>query len=150
MIVPITEENLMDAAFVHAEAWRESHKSFCSPEFVATHTTERQADYLRKELAKGKSLWLMLTPEPVGLVSVYDDVIENLYVLPTRQRQGYGTKLLRFAISRCKAPTLWVLSNNELAYRLYLREGFAPTGQKKRLNETLWELEMTYTPQGGN
>ena len=26
MIVPVTEENLMDAARVHAAAWRESHR----------------------------------------------------------------------------------------------------------------------------
>ena len=144
MIVPITEENLLSAAAVHAETWRESHKSFCSPEFVAAHTTQRQVEYLRGELAKGKSLWLLLDPEPVGLVSLWGDLIENLYALPAKQRRGYGTRLLRFAMARCQKPTLWVLSNNQAAYGLYSKEGFILTGIEKPLSGTLCEREMVY------
>ena len=88
MIVPVTEENLMDAARVHAAAWRESHRDICTPEFVAAHTARRQADYLRRERAAGKELWLLLSPGPVGIVSTWGDLIENLYVLP--ERQGLG------------------------------------------------------------
>lgn len=149
MIVPITEENLIAAARVHAEAWRDSHKAFCSPEFVAAHTTQRQAAYLRGELEQGKSLWLFLDPEPAGLVSLWRECIENLYVLPSKQRRGYGTQLLRFAVSQCRTPALWVLNVNEGAYRLYLREGFSPTGRTKQLNDTLFECEMIYTHTGG-
>ena len=35
MIVPITEENLMDAARVHAAAWQASHRSICARDFNA-------------------------------------------------------------------------------------------------------------------
>ena len=61
MIVPVTEENLMDAARVHAAAWRESHRDICAPEFVAAHTARRQADYLRREGAVAAAL-----PRPGG------------------------------------------------------------------------------------
>lgn len=144
MILPVTEENLISAAEVHAASWQDSHKSFCSPSFVAEHTVQRQSAYLRGELAQGKRLWLLLDPEPVGLVSVWRDVIENLYVLPEKQERGYGTQLLRFAMSQCRRPSLWVLNNNRRAYDLYSREGFIPSGVENRLSDTLFELEMVY------
>lgn len=56
MVLPVTEENLLQAAAVHTESWRDSHRSFCSPEFVAAHTPQRQAAYLRGELMQGKQL----------------------------------------------------------------------------------------------
>lgn len=90
MIVPVTEENLMDAARVHAAAWRDSHREICAPEFVAAHTARRQADYLRRERAAGKELWLLLSPGPVGIVSTWGDLIENLYVLLSTHRVGRG------------------------------------------------------------
>lgn len=149
MIVPITHENIPSAAYVHAEAWRASHSDICSPEFVAAHTTQRQTEYLRDELAKGKALWMLLDPLPVGLVSVDHDVIENLYVLPEKQGRGYGTTLLHFAMAQCSRPSLWVLSSNKGAYRLYSREGFVLSGRTKLLNNTLLEHEMVYSPTGG-
>ena len=144
MITKVTEENLMQAAAVHAEAWRASHASFCSPEFVAAHTAQRQAEYIRGEMAKGKVFWLLADGAPVGVVSVCGSLIENLYVLPAAQGKGYGTRLLRYAQEQCAGvPALWVLSTNERAQRLYLREGFRFTGERKALSASLSELQMT-------
>ena len=67
MIVPVDETNIAAAGAVHAESWRESH-SFCTPEFVAAHTAETQTEYLRREMDAGKALFLLLDPEPVGVV----------------------------------------------------------------------------------
>ena len=141
-IVPVDEKNLADAAFVHAESWRASHREICSPEFVAAHTTLRQTEYLRGELAQGKQLFLLRDPEPVGVVSVWGDLIENLYVRPERQGLGYGTALLEFAVSRCREPQLWILSSNEKARRFYEARGFRLIGREKRLSDTLRELEI--------
>ena len=143
-IVPITEKNLMAAAAVHAAAWRASHKTICTSAFVAEHTTQLQARYLQQEAERGKKLWLLLDPEPAGLVSVGNDVIENLYVLPEKQGRGYGTALLRFAMSKCRRPTLWVLNSNQRAYQWYERKGFVPTGAEKPLSGALYECEMIY------
>ena len=92
MIVPVDERNIAAAGAVHAASWRESH-SFCTPEFVAAHTAETQTEYLRREMDAGKALFLLLDPEPVGVVSVQEDLIENLYVLPEKQGRGYGSAL---------------------------------------------------------
>lgn len=140
---PVNEENLSIAAEIHALSWKESHKSFCSAEFVALHTVERQANYLRSELASGKQLFLLSDGKPVGLVSVKDDLIENLYVLPGEQGKGYGTELLHFAIRQCAGnPTLWILNNNQRAYMLYTKHGFQPTGNIHPLSGNLYELEL--------
>ena len=142
MIVPVNASNLMDAAEVHAAAWRESHREICSAEFVAGHTAERQAAYLQAELDRGKHLFLLVKGDPVVVVSVWEDLIENLYVHPDHQRSGYGTTLLEFAAEQCKTPCLWVLNTNEQARRFYERRGFSLTGKEKVLSETLKELEM--------
>lgn len=136
-------QSLPQAAEIHAISWRESHKGFCSTAFVAQHTVQRQMEYLWREIATGKRLYLLRDAHPVGIVSVDGDVIENLYVLPWEQRKGYGTILLRFAIEQCVgAPTLWSLSNNEAAHALYHKHGFLETGNRKQLREKLFEIEM--------
>ena len=145
MIVAVNERNLTVAGRVHAEAWQASHRDFCSAAFVEKHTAAAQTDYLREQLRQGKQIFLLVEDTPVGLVSVHNSLIENLYVLPALQNRGYGTQLLRYAIGQCReAPTLWLLSNNEGAYRLYSRHGFVKTGQVHRLNESLYEFEMQH------
>ena len=142
-LVEVTELNIAEAGRIHSESWRESHRSFCSEAFVEKHSPSAQADYIRREIADGKQVYMLVDESPVGIVSVHGALIENLYVLPSEQRKGYGTKLLRFAIQQCAGtPSLWILDNNEGAYRLYTRHGFKETGGKKRLNDQLSEIEL--------
>lgn len=54
--VEVTELNIADAGRIHSESWKDSHRSFCSAEFVEKHTPAAQAEYLRRELALGKQL----------------------------------------------------------------------------------------------
>ena len=104
MIEPVTQSNIMEAAMVHAKSWKESHRELCSAAFLAAHT-------------------------PVGIVSILGSLISNLYVLPSEQNKGYGTQLLAFAVNLCSGtPSLWILSTNDGAKRLYERSGFQPTG----------------------
>lgn len=145
-IIAVNQSNLMDAAQVHAASWRESHREICSPEFVAAHTDQRQAAYLQGELEQGKRLFLLIDDGPVGVVSVLEDRIENLYVHPDRWNKGYGTALLRFAEEQCKTPRLWVLNTNKQARRFYERRGYVLTGREKVLSQTLKELEMELIP----
>lgn len=144
-IVLVTEENLRQAAAVHAVSWRESHRDICSAEFVAAHTTERQMDYIRREMARGKRFFLLEDEVAVAVVSRQGSVIGDLYVDPSVQGKGYGTALLKFAMAQCQeVPVLWVLSTNERAARLYQRIGFSATGRQKVLSAALREIEMRY------
>ena len=142
--VEVTEQNIADAGRIHSESWKESHRSFCSAEFVEKHTPTAQVEYLRREMNVGKSIYMLIDGYPVGIVSVYGSLIENLYVLPSEQRKGYGSQLLNYAIRQCSGtPSLWILNNNEGAYRLYSRNGFKKTGNRKQLNDTLYEVELS-------
>lgn len=142
------DEALLDAASeVHAESWRASHAEFCAPDFVATHTARRQRAYLRRKMENGSRYFLLCAPEPVGIVSVNGNLIEDLYVLPSRQGKGYGTALLCHAVRACAgSPTLWILETNQRARRLYERLGFRPTGAVNRNNGPLAEIEFVMQP----
>ena len=148
-IVPVDAGNAAEAGAVHAEAWQASHRGFCTPEFVALHTADRQTRYLLEKLKGGSRLSLMrLEGEAVGVVSVTGSLIEDLYILPRRHNRGLGTILLRHAIGQCDGrPTLWILENNAGAERLYRREGFVPTGRRSAITEKLDELEFALTDE---
>ena len=142
IIEKVTSANIRRAAFVHAESWKESHKSFVSADSLAKRTVDRQMAYLQRQIDSGKDLYMLTDDVPVGVVSVADSLIENLYVLPGRQRQGYGSQLLAFAVEKCSgSPVLTVLSNNT-AIEMYRKYGFKETGRIIPLNPTLWEIEM--------
>lgn len=86
---------------------------------------------------------MLVDRAPVGIVSLKENLIENLYILPREQGKGYGTELLLFAIGRCPGePTLWILDNNEKAFRFYTKHGFEKTGKVNDITGSLSELEM--------
>ncbi len=143
MIEPVTADSLTEAAKIHSASWKESHKGFCTPEFVALHTPERQKSYLEAEIAKGNRVYLLTDHKPVGIVSVCGSLIGNLYVLPEEQNKGYGTKLLAFAVCHCEGtPFLWVLNTNHGARRLYESSGFRFTGKTIVHSDSLYEMEF--------
>ncbi|MBQ6174359.1 MAG: GNAT family N-acetyltransferase [Clostridia bacterium] len=144
MIITVDKTTLDQAAAVHSAAWKESHRAFCTPDFVALHSPERQRAYLGQKLAEGSRLYMLVKEKPVGVVSVTGSLIEDLYVLPDEQNKGFGTELLRHAMAQCGGtPVLWILENNAGAERLYRRMGFAPTGRRNRITDGLDEIEFT-------
>ena len=143
MIIPVNEQNIMDAAIIHSISWRESHRDFCTPEFIEIHSPERQLRYKRDKMNKGTKFFMLVDKDPVGVVSVTDSLIEDLYVLPDKQKKGYGTKLLQFAVGQCpNTPSLWILENNVNAERLYCRMGFTKTGRINAITDKLAEIDL--------
>ena len=142
MIVPVDETNLLQAATIHSISWKESHRAFCTPDFIETHTPDRQREYLRNKMNNGTKLYMLIEEKPIGVVSVTKGLIEDLYILPDMQNMGYGTKLLLYAVGQCTdTPTLWILENNINAERLYRRIGFKETGRKNAITNKLDEIE---------
>ena len=144
-IVPVDSANLSLAAAVHSASWQASHRSFCTPAFIDLHTPERQKEYIRDKMNSGSRFYLLGDKKPVGIVSVTGCLIEDLYVLPGYQHQGYGTRLLHFAMEQCVGnPTLWILENNQSAGKLYREEGFTETGRRKAVRGGLDEIEYRF------
>ena len=145
MIVAVDGSNLLQAAVIHSISWKESHRSFCTQDFVEMHTPERQQEYIRNKMDRGSRFFMLLEEKPVGVVSVKECLIEDLYILPDRQNMGYGTKLLQFAIEQCTGiPTLWILGNNTDAKRLYHKMGFQETGRIHAITDGLDEIELSF------
>ena len=144
MIIKVDCSNVADAAKVHSISWKESHKAFCTPDFIQMHSPERQQNYLQEKMDDGSAVFMLVDNEPVAVVSITDSLIEDLYVLPEMQNRGYGSELLRFAISKCESkPTLWILENNHNARRLYERMGFKETGNRNVITDKLDEIEFS-------
>ena len=146
MIILVDETNLLQAATIHSISWKASHRAVCVHDFIEMHTPDRQRVYLRNKMNNGTKLYMLVDEEPVGIVSVTNSLIEDLYVLPNMQNMGYGTKLLQFAVGQCTdTPTLWILENNINAERLYRRMGFKETGRKNASTNGLDEIEFALT-----
>ena len=146
MIISVDKTNLVQAAIIHSISWKESHRAFCTPDFIESHTPERQRDYLNKKMNSGTRIYMLVEEKPIGIVSVTNSLIEDLYVLPNMQNMGYGTKLLQYAIDQCTdTPTLWILENNTKAERLYHRMGFRKTGRKNSITGGIDEIEFALT-----
>ena len=143
MIIKVDEKNILQAATIHSVSWQESHKSFCSEEFIKIHTPERQKQYLQKKMDAGSEVYMLVEQKPIAIVSITGDIIEDLNVVPDKQNNGYGTMLLEFAIGRCKSnPRLWILENNKGAERLYRKMGFVETGRVNSVDKGLDEIEF--------
>ena len=146
MIISVDVTNLLQAATIHSISWKESHRAFCMPDFVASHTPDRQRNYLSNKMNSGTKIYMLVEEKPIGIVSVTNSLIEDLYVLPDMQNMGYGTKLLQYAIDQCTdTPTLWILENNINAERLYQRMGFVRTGRRNSIASGLDEIEFALT-----
>lgn len=146
MIISVDKTNLIQAATIHSISWKESHRAFCTPDFIESHTPNRQWDYLGNKMNSGTKVYMLVEEKPIGIVSVTNSLIEDLYVLPDMQNMGYGTKLLQYAIDQCTdTPTLWILENNINAERLYQRMGFMRTGRRKSITSGLDEIEFAFT-----
>lgn len=144
MIITVDRTNLLQAAMIHSISWKESHRSFCAPDFVEMHTPERQQEYIRNKMNCGSKFYMLVEDMPVGVVSVKECLIEDLYILPDKQKNGFGTKLLQFAIEQCTGiPTLWILENNTNAKQLYHKMGFQETGRIHAIAERVNEIELS-------
>ena len=144
MIITVDKMNLLQAAMIHSISWKESHRSFCVPDFVEIHTPERQQEYVQTKMNCGSKFYMLVEDMPVGVVSVKECLIEDLYILPDKQKMGYGTKLLRFAIEQCTGiPTLWILENNTNAKRFYHKMGFKETGRIHAITKRINEIELS-------
>ena len=145
-IVPVTDKNIQDAARIHSISWKESHRSFCSADFIEKHSVENQQNYIAEKIAKDSEFFILYDKDPVAVISIEGNLIEDLYVLPEHQNKGYGTKLLEYAMAKIEAkgqiPVLWILENNHGAERLYLRNGFVPTGKRNHITGKLDEIEF--------
>lgn len=134
----VTEDTFPQVLEVYTQSWRESHKGFCSADFL------EKRDYAGYLKARTKGLYRACDPNCVGVFQLEGQTLSDLYIHPDRQGRGYGRACVEYAIEQ-GGRRLTVLSANETAIRLYEKMGFRFTGRDKPLKPGLWEREMEYT-----
>ena len=60
MIITVDKMNLLQAAMIHSISWKESHRSFCVPDFVEIHTPERQQEYVQNKMNCGSKFYMLV------------------------------------------------------------------------------------------
>ncbi|BBF41490.1 possible peptidase [Lachnospiraceae bacterium KM106-2] len=144
MIIPITQERLMEAANVYAESWVESHKTFCTEEYLNQHTVEYQYRFLLEKQENGWSLYAKCVDDSIkGIIGINKNTgeIGLLYVLPQEWGKGYGKELFAFVLEQVGQPYLTVIDHNTRAIALYEKFGFRFSGEKRKLAENLYECK---------
>ena len=143
-IVRVEESSWREVAQVRLRALRESPETFGA-------TLERELLFTEKHWRmrlRATPTWLAFDDEdvPRGLVSMMqepgspedDRHVVSLWVAPEARRHGVAWALLdavkaAAAEEDARTVSLWVLDGNTPAGDLYVRAGFARTGERQRL-----------------
>ena len=109
MNVKITENNISEAGEIHSESWKESHKGFCTDEFIARHTKEAQTEYIWSEIAKGKDFYMLVDHKPVGIGAEPNGMTVEQFVAKLRTCAEDMTETEKDALVN------WILTLDEVA-----------------------------------
>jgi N-acetylglutamate synthase-like GNAT family acetyltransferase len=112
------------------------------------HEPYMSADELRKEIADGVAFWVAEQGGRIeGVMGMQDrgdvTLVRHAYVIPTTQRSGVGTRLLRHIEAAADKPILigtWAAATWAIGF--YERNGYTnlPRDEKDRLLRKYWSL----------
>jgi GNAT superfamily N-acetyltransferase len=90
--------------------------------------------------------------EAVGVVSVDDDWLRTLYVVPEHWSHGVGSALLEHALVRMRErgatrAKLWTLEDNESARRFYERRGWRLTAETRIVPFPPHPIDVQYSKE---
>ena len=151
MITKVAKENIIDAAKVYMDSWKESHKDICSAEFIEKHDLNYMINFLSEKIKNGYLIFISYANDPEGIVAINpsDEEICLLYVSPEKQGKGVGTNLFDFALSKCVSPYITVLDSNKKAIDFYKKRGFVPIENQQEVNseKSIFERKYVYQPE---
>ena len=151
MITKVAKENIIDAAKVYLDSWKESHKDICSAEFIEKHDLNYMINFLSEKIKNDYLIFISYDNDPEGIVAINpsDEEICLLYVSPEKQGKGVGTNLLDFALSKCVSPYITVLDSNKKAIDFYKKRGFIPIENQQEVNseKRIFERKYVYQPE---
>jgi putative acetyltransferase len=137
---PLSRSEMDQAALVHRTAFDER-----LPWLAGLHTPEEDRAFFCDRVFAECQVWGALDPELMGFIAFREGWIDQLYVLPSRQRRGAGRALLRIAQAASPSLLLWTFQRNLPARRFYETEGFVAvretdgSGNEEREPDILYE-----------
>jgi putative acetyltransferase len=95
------------------------------PDLPDSHTPEEDLAFFCDRVLRDCEVWVAcLDKAVVGFCALKEQWIEHLYVTPTHQRRGLGTRFLHLAMQRRPALQLWTFQRNRPACDFYEKHGF--------------------------
>ena len=94
-------------------------------DFFSQHHSD---EHIASDIAASRVYLLWAETEPVGTVTIADNNINRLFVLPEHQHRGYGKKLLDFAEEKILENYDCIQMDASLpAKAIYLKRGYKET-----------------------
>ncbi len=92
----------------------------------SVHSPEEDRWFVREVLIGERETWIAVEGERVmGLLTLHDDFLDQLYVASAAQRSGVGAQLVEVAKrERPDGLQLWAFESNLPAQAFYLTHGF--------------------------
>jgi len=120
MLRRLTIEDMDAAAIVHRLSF-----DHALPSLAGRHTPDEDRSFFRERLYPHCLLWGRFDgAEMSGLIAFRRGWIDQLYVLPSAQRNGLGTELLQIAQRSFGRLNLWTFQCNRAARLFYAARGF--------------------------
>jgi GNAT superfamily N-acetyltransferase len=103
---------------------------------ASVHSDEEVRAWVRELLMPQCDVWVATEEEQLaGMMAVQGEWIEQLYVSPTHQRRGHGTRLLQRVKATGDSLALWTFEANLVARQFYEIHGFTQEGEPSSDNE---------------
>ena len=112
-------DDMDQAATIHRKAFDER-----LPWLSGLHTPEEDRIFFRERVFANCEVWGAIDDGVIGFIAFRNGWIDQLYVLPHRQKSGVGQVLLQVAKAASTSLRLWTFARNEAARRFYEKHGF--------------------------
>jgi GNAT superfamily N-acetyltransferase len=118
-----------------AELWLRARRSAAGIP-PAVHSDAEVRDWVRDIVLPTQEVWVVGgQPEPMAMMVLDGEWIEQLYVAPEHLRRGLGSQLVKLAQSTRESLALWTFQANASARAFYEAHGFRVCGKPSRENE---------------
>lgn len=144
MIRPATEQDIDAMIDIWLQASRLAH-SFIPYTFWLDRVDDMRSIYL----PGAESYVCVDGDEVLGFLSLADDHLAALFVLPSAQGRGHGSRLLTCAKGKRQALSLNVYSQNRGAVAFYERAGFQTVELRTDVHSGLPEQVMMWRVRDG-
>lgn len=120
--------------------WLRSRRAAAPAIPPSIHSEDEVKAWFRDVVLPTHELWVIgPRRHPAAMMVLSRGWVQQLYVAPDQFRQGYGSKLLRFAQSRQDELSLWTFEANTGARAFYEKRGVVPVGLRpRRAREGAW------------